>query len=65
MPERNLLNAVSIIEGLEDSSIDEQLNAWQILVNSGVIHQLQGWYGRTAEQLINQGLIEPCQSLKH
>lgn len=60
MPEPTLFDAISIIEGIEDSSIDEQLKAWQILVDSGVIHQLQGWYGRTAEQLINQGLINPA-----
>lgn len=50
---------VAIIEGIEDASIDEQLQAWQSLVDSGLIWKLQGWYGRTATQLINQGLINP------
>lgn len=50
---------VAIIEGIEDASIDEQLQAWQSLVDSGLIWKLQDWYGRTATQLINQGLINP------
>lgn len=50
---------VSIIEGIEDASVNEQLEAWQQLVDTGLHLQLQGWYGRTAQQLIEQGLIEP------
>lgn len=53
------LDLVAIIEGIEDASIDEQLQAWQSLVDSGLIWKLQGWYRRTATQLINQGLINP------
>ncbi len=51
--------AIDVIEGIEDASIDEQLQAWQSLVDSGLAWQLQGWYGRTATQLIQQGLINP------
>lgn len=51
--------AIDVIEGIEDASIDEQLQAWQLLVDSGLVWQLQGWYGRTATQLIRQGLINP------
>lgn len=51
-------DAVMIAEGVEDASIDKQLEAWQKLVDTGLVWQLQGWYGRTAEQLIEQGLIK-------
>jgi mannitol/fructose-specific phosphotransferase system IIA component (Ntr-type) len=51
--------AMLIAEGIEDASIEEQLEAWQQLVNTGAAWHLQGWYGRTAQQLINQGLIKP------
>jgi hypothetical protein len=54
-----MFDAIAIIEGIEDSSIDEQIQAWQSLVDSGLVWQLQGWYGRTAAQLIEQGLINP------
>lgn len=54
-----MLDAIQIIEGIEDASVDEQLKAWQSLVDSGLVWQLQGWYGRTATQLIEQGLINP------
>jgi hypothetical protein len=53
--------AIDIIEGIEDASFEEQISAWQQLVNTGLVWQLQGWYGRTAKQLIEQGLITPAQ----
>lgn len=51
--------AINMAEGIEDASIDEQLAAWQQLVDTGLVWQLQDWYGRTAKQLIDQGLISP------
>lgn len=55
------LTAIDIIEGIDDSSFEEQLKAWQALVDTGLVWQLQGWYGRTANQLIEEGLIEPAK----
>ena len=50
--------AVGIAEGFIDADSDEQvLQAWQYLVNTGMAWQLQGWFGRTAQALINQGYI--------
>jgi hypothetical protein len=51
-------NAVGIAEGFIEAESQEQvLEAWQFLVNSGLAWQLQGWFGRTATQLIERGLI--------
>jgi hypothetical protein len=50
-------HAISIVEGIESASVEEQLAAWQSLVDTGLVWQLQGWYGRTADQLIREGLI--------
>jgi hypothetical protein len=50
--------AINIIEGIEDASFDQQLQAWQTLVTTGLAWRLQGWYGRCANELIEQGLIE-------
>jgi hypothetical protein len=34
---------------------DEEVEAWQYLIDTGLAWQLQGWYGRTAQRLINEG----------
>ena len=36
---------------------DKVLEAWEVLVTSGHINTLPGSYGRTAQHLIDQGLI--------
>jgi len=51
--------AVGICEGfIEAESEEQQLKAWQHLVDTGLAWQLQGFFGRTAAQLIEAGLIE-------
>ncbi len=51
--------AVSIAEGFcggESASREEQIEAWQHLINTGLAYTLQGWFGRTAETLIAEGI---------
>ena len=51
--------ATAIAEGFcegENASEEEQIVAWQYLVDTGMA--LQGWFGRTAEALIEQGIIK-------
>jgi hypothetical protein len=50
--------AIMIAERIEDASPDEQIKAWQMLVDTGLAWQLQGWFGKTANQLIQQGIIK-------
>lgn len=51
--------AVGIAEGFIEADNEEQvLAAWQHLVNTGLAWSLQGWFGRTAQRLIDDGLIE-------
>jgi len=50
--------ATGIAEGFIEAESEEQvIEAWQTLVDTGLAWQLQGWFGRTAQQLINQGVI--------
>jgi hypothetical protein len=54
----NTFQAVGIAEGfIEADSEDQIIEAWQYLVDSGIVWQLQGWFGRTATDLIERGFI--------
>jgi hypothetical protein len=54
--------ATGIAEGWIESESEEQvLEAWQHLIDTGLCWQLQGWFGRTATALIEQGLCQPAR----
>ena len=49
--------AVGIAEGFEEYDNEEQLiKAWQHLIDTGMAWTLQGWFGRTAMNLIENGV---------
>lgn len=59
-------DAVGIAEGFVENpgeTPEEQeayaLTAWQHLIDTGLAWSLQGWFGRTAARLIEQGLCTP------
>jgi hypothetical protein len=55
------INAIIAYENgeLEGSDV---LDLFQALVNDGTAWQLQGHYGRTAQALLDQGLIQPASA---
>jgi len=42
-------------EGYEADSEEQYLEAWQMLIDTGTCWSLQGWFGRTARDLIEAG----------
>ncbi len=58
----NTFDAVGIAEGwIECDSEEQYIGAWQTLIDSGLAWQLQGWFGRTARDLIDQGVCAAPQ----
>lgn len=53
--------ATMIAEGVEEATEDEAQEAWQYLIDTGLAWQLQGWFGRTAIDLINRGICHKPQ----
>lgn len=54
--------ATAIAEGFcegEGATHEQQKDAWQYLHDTRLAYRLQGWFGRTAQQLIRDGVINP------
>ena len=54
--------ACAIAEGFcegENASGDDRIKAWAYLIRTGQCWSLQGWYGRTANDLIESNIISP------
>lgn len=53
--------ACALAEGFgegEDASIEDQLIAWQWIYDTGLWRHLQGWYGRTVYDLVDNNVID-------
>jgi hypothetical protein len=50
--------AVMIAEGVTEADQETQIEAWQHLIDTGLVWQLQGTFGRTAQALIEQGICQ-------
>lgn len=49
--------ATGLAEGFIEADSEEQvIEAWQHLIDTGLCWQLQGWFGRTARDLIDNGI---------
>ncbi len=55
----NNYEAVGLAEGFISAESEEQvIDAWQHLHDTGLAYSLQGWFGRTAKDLLEQGIIQ-------
>lgn len=60
--------AVAIAEGFcegEGASKEQQIAAWQHIIDNGLCQTLQGWFGRTAKTLIDAGVCQPAPVSEH
>lgn len=55
----DIFTATMIAEGVDQPESEEQyLEAWQMLHDTGVAYTLQGWFGRQAQAMLEEGLIK-------
>ena len=53
----DLERAVLIAEGVTEVGTEEEyIEAWQYLIDKGHAWKLQGWFGRRARDLIEEGV---------
>ena len=53
----SISEAIDIAEGYIECDDEKKLNqAWQLLIDTGVCWRLQGWFGRNAMRLIEEGI---------
>ena len=51
--------AIGLAEGFIEAESEEQvIEAWQYLLDVGLVWQLQGFFGRTAVAMIQDGILE-------
>ena len=51
--------AIGLAEGFIEAESEEQvIEAWQYLLDVGLVWQLQGFFGRTAVAMIKDGTLE-------
>ena len=54
----NNYEATGLAEGFIKAESKEQIiEAWQYLHDTRLAYSLQGWFGRTAQELIKNGII--------
>ena len=61
-PAYDVVSAIIKYETSDSITVDEVLELFQHLVNTGMAWTLQGHYGRTASRLIEDGHIKPKEA---
>lgn len=62
LPKMTIAEAVAIAEGraecvgYDPDDEETRIEAWQVLIDTGVVWQLQGSFGRMAASMINEGV---------
>ena len=55
----NDYEAIGLAEGFIEAESEKQvIKAWQYLHDTGLAYTLQGWFGRTAQDLLKHGIIQ-------
>lgn len=58
----DIFTATMIAEGVDEADEATTIEAWQLLIDTGTCWKLQGWFGRTAQHLIEAGICTRARS---
>lgn len=53
--------ATMVAEGINEASEEKTIEAWQHLIDTGLCWKLQGFFGRTAKNLIDKKICKQKQ----
>ena len=54
----NSMIAMQLVEGILDAEEQDVIDAMQHLIDTGMIHTLPGRYGRLAQEMIDDGVVD-------
>jgi len=53
------------LEGDYGLTPEQEIEVWQYNVDNGMVWQLQGWYGRTAQDMLDAGILHYPNKRQH
>ena len=55
---KSIIHAILLLEGEEEGTTEERIEAMQYLIDTGLVYSLQGSYQRLAQAMVEDGVCQ-------